>query len=406
MIDLAPYASQASSSRGRLHDEPPADVTLFDDGSMSGRRSPFQRDRDRILHSGAFRKLQYKTQVFVNHEGDYFRTRLTHSLEVAQITRSICRLLALDEDLGEAVALAHDIGHTPFGHAGEEALDRCMTAVGGFYHNDQTFRLVTHLEQRYAAFDGLNLTWETVEGLAKHNGPLIGPHADMKKHGAGITETIKQLDEQWSLELDGHAGLEAQVAALADDIAYTAHDLDDGLRGQYITLDELADLPLVGGLLKQVLTAYPDLEERRTRHELHRRLVNAMVADVVRETRRRLEQYKPQSVEDVRKAGVTFVLFSDELRQSERVVRSYLFEHVYRNYKVNRMWTKAGRIVSALYENFMQHPRTLPGEWQSKMGKDIDEKRRSRIVADYIAGMTDRFAIQEYRRLFEMDTIL
>lgn len=405
MSDLASYASFADRSRGRLYHEPPATVTLFDTTKLSAERSPFQRDRDRILHSGGFRRLQYKTQVFVNHEGDNFRTRLTHSLEVSQITRSLCRFLKLDEDLGEAIALAHDIGHTCFGHAGEEALHKCMENVGGFYHNDQTFRLITQLEHRYAEFDGLNLTWETLEGIAKHNGPLMGPHADIKKHGDGVTESIAEVDAIWSLGLDGFAGLEAQVAALADDIAYTAHDLDDGLRGGYLALEDLLDLPLVGPVLQEVRSKWPTLEPRRQRHEMNRRLINILCADVLSETRRRLEEKNPQSVDDVHGAGMPFVQFSDRLRKDERVVRKYLFENLYRNYKVNRMWTKAGRIVSALYDNFMEHPRTLPTEWQARVAAAGSDKGRARNVADYIAGMTDRYAIQEYHRLFEMDSV-
>ncbi len=392
MSDLAPYATHAATSRGRRFAEPAAEG-----------RSVFQRDRDRILHSGAFRKLQYKTQVFINHEGDYYRTRLTHSLEVAQVTRSICRTLKLDEDLGEAIALAHDLGHTCFGHSGEDALHDSMKEVGGFFHNDQTLRSVTFIEQRYAGFDGLNLTWETIEGLAKHNGPLKGRHADIKKHGDGVTETIAALDAVWPLELDGFAGLEAQVAALADDIAYTAHDLDDGLRGGYFTLDDLRELPLIGPILDEVRRNWPDIDERRQRHEMHRRLVHLMVGDVVAETRRRLDVLQPQSVEDVRAASRACVSFSEALRPDERVVRAYLFKHLYKSFKVNRVRLKAFRIVQDLYRAFIFHPDTLPPDWQQKMENAETEPQKARVVADYIAGMTDRFAIEEHRRLFDMN---
>lgn len=395
MSELAVYATHASKSRGRRFSEPPAEG-----------RSPFQRDRDRIIHSGAFRKLQYKTQVFVNHEGDYYRTRLTHTLEVAQVTRSICRILHLDEDLGEAVALAHDLGHTCFGHTGEDALQECMEHVGGFFHNDQTLRIVTFNEQRYAGFDGLNLTWESIEGIAKHNGPLIGPYADIKKHGDGVTETVAALDAVWPLDLDGFAGLEAQVAALADDIAYTAHDLDDGLRGHYFTLTDLQALPVIGPILQDVHAAWPDLDERRKRNEMHRRLVNLMVGDVVAETRRRLAEMNPQSVEDVHGAGKPFVQFSEALRPSERVIRTFLFKNLYKSFKVNRVRIKAHRIVQDLYQTFMSHPETLPEEWQRRMAQGEGEKQKARVVADYIAGMTDRFAIDEHSRLFDMNVHL
>jgi dGTPase len=396
LAPLAPYATHASRSRGRLHPEP---------DSKSG-RSPFQRDRDRIIHSGAFRKLQYKTQVFINHEGDYYRTRLTHSLEVAQITRNICRALNLDEDLGEAVALAHDLGHTCFGHTGEDALAECMKDVGGFFHNDQTVRICTNVEQRYAEFDGLNLSWETLEGIAKHNGPLKGPQADMKKHGEGVTETIAALDKVWPLELDGHAGLEAQVAALGDDIAYLSHDMDDGLRSEIIHISDIADLPLVGEFLREIDSKYPGLNERRRRHELHRRMVGALVEDVLAETRSRLAAIKPRSVEEVRAAGAPFVQFSAEMFKTQKVIRDYLFKNVYKSYRINRVRTKAFRIVKDLYQVFMSHPDTLPESWQQAIPAGASERVKARVVADYIAGMTDRFAIDEHRRLYDMDKLI
>ena len=392
MTRRAPYATDPAKSRGRLFPEP---------ASQSG-RSEFQRDRDRIVHSGAFRKLQYKTQVFINHEGDYYRTRLTHSLEVAQITRSICRTLALDEDLGEAVALAHDLGHTCFGHTGEDALAECMKDVGGFYHNDQTVRICTHVEQRYAQFDGLNLTWEAIEGIAKHNGPLTGPQADMKKHGEGVTETIAEINAKWDLELGGFAGLEAQVAALGDDIAYLSHDIDDGLRAGLITIEQIRDLPLVGPHLAAIDAAYPGLVDRRRRHELHRRMIGSLVEDVLAETRRRLAQSNPQSVDEVRGAGHPFVQFSPDMFAQQKVVREYLFRNVYKSERMNRMRGKAIRIVQDLYEMFMSSPGMLPESWQQAIPAGASERVRARVVADYIAGMTDRFAITEHRRLYQL----
>ncbi len=388
-MDRAPYASDPARSRGRLFPEPP---------SATG-RSAFQRDRDRIVHSGAFRKLQYKTQVFVNHEGDYYRTRLTHSLEVAQITRSICRMLALDEDLGEAVALAHDLGHTCFGHTGEDALAACMQDVGGFFHNDQTVRICTFVEQRYAAFDGLNLTWEAIEGIAKHNGPLAGPLADTKKHGAGVTETIFDLDKKWHLELDGHAGLEAQVAALADDIAYLSHDLDDGLRSQLITMEQIAPLPLVHEFLAEIDGAYPGLIERRRRHELHRRLIGALVSDVVAETRRRLAEKNPRSVEEVRTAGAPFVQFSPAIFAAQKEIRAHLFANVYRSAHLKDVRAHATRVVTDLYELFNTKPELLPESWAAAHHAAPTPRAKARILADYIAGMTDRFALDEHKRL-------
>lgn len=353
-------------------------------------RSEFQRDRDRIVHSGAFRKLQYKTQVFVNHEGDYYRTRLTHSLEVAQITRTLSRVLRVDEDLAEAIALAHDLGHTCFGHTGEDALKECMATVGGFYHNDQTIRTLTHLEQNYAAFDGLNLTWECLEGIAKHNGPVTQP-----------TETIVTLDREWPLELSGHAGLEAQIAAIADDIAYTAHDLDDGLRGGYFTFADIADLPLTSEVLAEVPAG---LDDRRRRGEMHRRLVNRLNLDVLTEAQRVLAEVKPERVEDIRAAGRPIAGFGAEMKEKEKVVRSFLRANLYSHYRVRRVRTKAMRVVTELYKAFMSDPRILPTRWQKRIQSGFAEAQRARVVADYIAGMTDRYAIEEHKRLFDMDT--
>jgi dGTPase len=384
------YASDPCLSRGRLHPEP-----------ESTTRSVFQRDRDRIIHSGAFRKLQYKTQVFVYHEGDYYRTRLTHSIEVAQIARSIARVLRIDEDLTEAVALAHDLGHTPFGHAGEYALDPCMRDHGGFSHNDQALRIVTKLETRYAGFDGLNLTWETLEGLVKHNGPLL-PQAG----GKALPVTIAAYQLAQDLELHTHAGLEAQVAALADDIAYNTHDIEDGLRAGFFTIEELAELPLVGDIVREVEALAPGLDPAldpaRTIHEMTRRLIDRLVRDVVAETEDRLAAVRPRSAADIRTAGRPMVALSPAMAPDETALRRFLEQRLYHDYRVNRMTSKARRIVSDLFQHFMAEPETLPTPWQLAIGSGSGAgDGRARVIADYIAGMTDRFAIAEHRRLFD-----
>jgi dGTPase len=390
---LAPYACRAERSRGRLVPEP-----------ESATRSAFQRDRDRIIHSGAFRKLKYKTQVFVYHEGDYYRTRLTHSLEVAQITRSISRALGLNEDLAEAVALAHDFGHTCFGHAGEDALDERMKPYGGFRHNDQTLRILTKLERRYADFDGLNLTWETLEGVVKHNGPLL-PEDPTEP----LPTTIRAFQDVWDLELGTHPSAEAQVAALADDIAYNNHDVDDGLRAGLFDLEDLKALPLVGGITREVCERYPTLERGRLIHETVRRMIGLMVDDVLTESRRRLARLDPGSPEDVRDAGEPVIAFSPAFREHERVLRAFLRKRMYRHYKVNRVMSKSRRVVRDLFALLMDEPDCLPTEWQAELaggggGGVTDMTRRARLVADYIAGMTDRYALDEHRRLFDMDS--
>ncbi|MCR9256090.1 MAG: deoxyguanosinetriphosphate triphosphohydrolase [Alphaproteobacteria bacterium] len=390
LASLAPYACHPSRSRGRLHDEPAA-----------ADRDVFQRDRDRIIHSGAFRKLKYKTQVFVYHEGDYFRTRLTHSLEVSQISRSIARALNINEDLAEAVALAHDLGHPPFGHAGESALDNAAASYGGFDHNVQTLRTLTRLEQRYADFDGLNLTWETLEGTVKHNGPLSGPHADPEKTPDGVPTGIQDFDRQFSLDLDGFASLEAQVAALADDIAYNNHDLDDGLRAGLFTLDDLMDLPPVGPVLRQVRETYGDIEPSRLIHEMVRRVINLMVTDVLAETRRRLDEAKPDSADAVRAQPRPMVAFSERMAADNDILRRFLFTRMYRHYKVNRMTSKARRTVADLFALLLDQPNCLPDEWQAAVDpSNVD--RLARVVCDYIAGMTDRYALLEHDRLFDI----
>jgi dGTPase len=385
----APYACTPATSRGRLHPEP-----------ESPTRTPFQRDRDRIVHSGAFRKLEYKTQVFVYHVGDYFRTRLTHSIEVAQITRSIGRCLGLDEDLAEAIALAHDVGHPPFGHAGEEALDGETAPYGGFQHNDQTLRVLGRLERRYAEFDGLNLTWETIEGVVKHNGPLVGPG-----RSGPLPPSIAELQARWDLELDGHPSAEAQVASLADDIAYNNHDLDDGLRANLFALEDLAGLPVVGGLVAEVQARYPRLERRRLIHETVRRLIDRMVGDALAETARRLADLAPESAADVRRAGHRVVAFSADMVAAEAELRAFLFSRMYRHYTVNRETSKARRVVRDLFKHLMAEPNCLPDEWQAA-ALAAEGAERARVVTDYIAGMTDRYALVEHQRLFDLRPVI
>jgi dGTPase len=381
---LAPYACNPAESRGRLYREPDA-----------GMRSPFQRDRDRIIHCAAFRRLQHKTQVFVYHEGDHYRTRLTHSLEVAQIARSISRALGLNEDLAEALALAHDLGHTPFGHAGEDALDEVMAPFGGFDHNDQTLRILTRLEHRYAEFDGLNLTWETLEGTVKHNGPLVG---------AGVTEalpaTIAEYVGQQDLELASYPSAEAQVAALADDIAYNNHDIDDGLHAGLFAVADLAEVPVVGPVFREVASRYPGIEQPRLIHETIRRVIDRMVGDLVGETRRRLAASGVASVAAIRALGAPVVAFSAEMSANDKALKAFLFERMYRHYKVNRMASKARRTVQDIFALLLAEPECLPTEWRALAGR-AGSNETARLVADYIAGMTDRFALDEHARLFD-----
>ena len=384
---LSPIACRPERSRGRLFSS-----------EESRTRSAFQRDRDRILHAGAFRKLQYKTQVFVVHEGDYYRTRLTHSLEVAQIARSISRALGLDEDLAEACALAHDLGHPPFAHAGEDALQEAMAPHGGFDHNEQTFRILTELEQRYAEFDGLNLTWETLEGVAKHNGPLGG------EGGRPLRPYIAAFDARWPLEVGEHAGAEAQVAALSDDIAYNSHDVDDGLRSGLITEEQLDEVPLVGALYREVRTAYPGADPARQRYEVIRRMITHMVDDLIAETRRRASEAGVASPQEVRALGLPLVAFSEEMRQMDSGLRGFLLSHLYRHYKVNRTRRKARRIVSDLFQCYLAEPECLPTGWRVE-AEGLDQDGRARLVADYIAGMTDSYAMKEHRRLFDLNAL-
>jgi dGTPase len=382
---LAPYASHPEKSRGRLHAE-----------SESPTRSPFQRDRDRIIHSSAFRRLQYKTQVFVYHEGDHYRTRLTHSLEVAQIARSIARALRLDEDLAEALALAHDLGHTPFGHAGGDALDEAMRPFGGFEHNDQTLRVLARLERRYAEFDGLNLTWEALEGVVKHNGPLLGPGK------APLPATIAAYVSEHDLWLGSWPSAEAQVAALSDDIAYNNHDIDDGLRAGLFTIADLEPVPLAGPVFREVRERYPGIEGPRLIHEAIRRMIDRMVNDLIGETRRRIAARGVASADDIRALGAPLAGFSEAMLAHDRALKAFLFDHMYRHFRVNRMASKARRVIGELFQVFLDEVECLPSEWRS-LATAVPLEARARIVADYIAGMTDRYALDEHRRLFVAD---
>lgn len=386
----AVFATRWEDSRGRFIDEP-----------QSATRTPFQRDRDRIIHASAFRRLKQKTQVFVAHEGDHYRTRLTHSLEVAQIARSIARTLGLDEDLAEAMALAHDLGHPPFGHAGEDQLDECMQAYEGFDHNAQTLRVVTKIEDSYPSFPGLNLTWEMLEGLVKHNGPLVTADNTIDDLPAAFR------DYPWleQLELDQFAGPEAQVAALADDIAYNNHDIDDGVAARLFTIEDLEELPLVGDIFRSVREDYPALNEGKIVSEAVRRLIGYWIDDLTAETRRRVEEYKPESAADVRAMPVPLVAFSESLERDQRALRAFLYERMYKHYKVNRMRSQAKRILNELFGLFMAEPETLPDLWR-RDAEQATPVRRARLVCDYLAGMTDNYAIDLHRRLFSMESML
>lgn len=389
MEKRAVFATRHEDSRGRYHEEAP-----------SATRTPFQRDRDRIIHSTAFRRLKQKTQVFVAHEGDHFRTRLTHSLEVAQIARSISRTLGLDEDLAEALALAHDIGHPPFGHAGEDQLDECMADFQGFDHNAQTLRVVTKLEVRYPNFEGLNLTWELLEGLVKHNGPMVTQDTPFESLPAAFREYSNFMD----LEPHQFAGPEAQVAALSDDIAYNNHDIDDGIAAGLFTINDLMNLPIVGDVFRSVKLEYPHLKDRMVSYEAVRRLIGLWINDLTSETERRIRQYSPQSAADVRAMDVPLVAFSEELESRQRALRAFLYERMYKHYTVNRMRSKAKRMLAELFEIFLKEPDTLPSPWRMDASQ-ADEARRARIVCDYIAGMTDSYAIEEHRRLYHPDVL-
>jgi len=378
---LAPYASIPENTIGRKHNENEAEV-----------RSPYQRDRDRIIHSTAFRRLEYKTQVFVYNEGDHYRTRLTHSLEVAQLSRSIARELKLDEDLAEAIALAHDLGHTPFGHAGEDAMSEAMANYGGFDHNAQTLRILTKLESKYADFDGLNLTWECLEGIAKHNGPVTGE----------LPRALKECNDEFDLGLNSYANLEAQISALCDDIAYNNHDIEDGLRAGLFTIEDISELSFVGEIVGYVKDIYPDLEGDRLIHEMKRRMIDYMVIDLVDQTRVNIEDYNIRSVNDVRNCSSYTANFSTRMQGEISEVKSFLHNNMYNHYKVNRMTTKVKRVVLELFQYFFEHSDCLPTGW-SNLAKECseDEIGRAAVVADFIAGMTDRFALEEHQKIFD-----
>jgi len=380
----APYAANAVPSRGREHAEPECPM-----------RSPFQRDRDRIIHSAPFRRLLHKTQVFVFHEGDHYRTRLTHSLEVAQIARTIARQLRLDEDLAEALALAHDLGHSPFGHAGERALDQVTAEFGGFDHNAQSLKVVMRLERKYCGFDGMNLTWETLEGLAKHNGPVADPKHSVVAKVAGL------LGHWRSLELSQYASAEAQVASLADDIAYVSHDTDDGLRAGLLSLDDLKEAPLAGPLAKR-LTANGGgaIEPSRAIYEITRAMITAMVGDCVAESRLRLAALNPGSPDDIRLAESETVAFSDQLVGDIRALKAFLFERVYRHDRVMTVMSAAEQVVVDLFQRYIAEPSLLPEAWH-QAAQQRGGRRLARLVADFVAGMTDRMAMAEHCRLFD-----
>ncbi|WP_417461937.1 deoxyguanosinetriphosphate triphosphohydrolase [Kordiimonas sp.] len=390
---LASYACKPSESRGRVFKEP-----------ETPNRSCYQRDRDRVIHSSSFRRLKHKTQVFVYHEGDHFRTRLTHSLEVAQIARSISRSMHLNEDLAEALALAHDLGHPPFGHIGESVLNDCMGSFDGFDHNAQALRLLTRLEHRYASFEGLNLTWETLEGLAKHNGPLTDEPVDPKNPPEHLPFGFRDYLPENDLEIHTYASAEAQIAALADDIAYSSHDLDDGLRAGLFELSELKRIPVVMQLIDEVKWTYPDAPRDVTIHELVRRLINRMVADLMVESTKRITALAPKTPDEIRNAGQPTIAFGNDMQQAVKELKGFLFDRMYRHYLVNRMGSKAKRVVTDLFNLYISEPECLPTEWSERAG-ERNSAETARVVADFIAGMTDRFAFREHAKLFDLNRV-
>ncbi|HZL62682.1 MAG TPA: deoxyguanosinetriphosphate triphosphohydrolase [Pseudolabrys sp.] len=387
----AAYAADPGKSRGRRWPEP-----------ASPTRNAFRRDCDRIIHSSAFRRLAHKTQVFVYHEGDHYRTRLTHTLEVAQIARSLARALGLDEDLAEALALAHDLGHPPFGHAGERALDEALSRFGGFDHNAQALRIVTDLERRYAAFDGLNLTWETLEGLVKHNGPLTdrAGQAVARYRERGVPSAILAYTKIQDLELWSQPSAEAQVAALSDDIAYDAHDIDDGLRADLFTLDDIAVVPIIGDIVREIDAAFPALEPARRVHEVVRRLITRMIEDVIAETGRRAAAHKPSAAE-IRKAVSPLIAFSPAMQKADAAIKGFLYPRMYWHARVMRVMDDAEKVVRDLFAHYAETPADLPAEWAHASAL-TDESARARHIADYIAGMTDRYALIEHAKYFKV----
>ncbi|MFN3278719.1 MAG: deoxyguanosinetriphosphate triphosphohydrolase [Paracoccus hibiscisoli] len=394
MTALAPYACQPADSRGRLYDE-----------SLSTFRSPWQRDRDRIIHSSAFRRLKHKTQVFVEHDGegyrgDYFRTRLTHTIEVAQVARTIAGALHLNTDLAETVALAHDLGHPPFGHTGEDALAALMAPYGGFDHNAQALRIVTRLERHYADFDGLNLTWESLEGIAKHNGPIVGTSPTGGPITGPLPYALADVNALWDLELHTNASAEAQVAAVADDVAYNHHDLHDGLRAGLFTEADLAELPVIGPAFAEVDRRYPDLDSTRRRYEALRRVFGVMVEDVIAVAQNRLAGLQPQSADDIRAMDGPIIRFSKPLYQNIKAIKSFLFQRMYRAPSVVVERTHVTQMLHDLFPLYLDHPDRLPDQWRAAAVALNDPTERARLVLDYVAGMTDRYAIAEHQRLF------
>jgi dGTPase len=387
----AAFASDPGRNRGRLVAE-----------LQSLTRNDFRRDCDRIIHSNAFRRLKHKTQVFVFHEGDHYRTRLTHTLEVQQLARSIARALGLDEDLAEALALAHDLGHPPFGHIGERALDAALRPHGGFDHNAQALRIVTALERRYAEFDGLNLTWDTLEGLVKHNGPLTDAQGHPIGHyrDRGLPHAIADYVARHDLELSSFASGEAQAAAIADDIAYDAHDIDDGLRAGLFTLDDISENPLCGGIIREIRARYPALDPARVAHELVRRLITWMIEDVIAESGRRLASADPASVDAIRHARAPIIGFSDAMAAAEKTVKGFLYPRMYRHRRIMGVMEQAQDVIRDLFGHYMVHADALPPEWRARPGED-GELAKARRIGDFLAGMTDRYALSEHARFFD-----
>ena len=382
-LKLASYATNSDNSIGRQHPE-----------HKSFERSPFQRDRDRVIHSGAFRRLKHKTQVFVYHTGDYFRTRLTHSIEVSQIARTISRTLSIDEDLSETIALAHDLGHTPFGHAGEDALNEVTEKWGGFDHNAQTLKILTDLEHRYADFNGLNLTWETLEGIIKHNGPL----KDIYDEQNNRSKIILAFNDLYNLKLNTFPSLEAQVASLADDIAYNNHDIDDGLRAKLFTIKDLMDIPLVGSIVHEVINLYgKNIEKSRLYNEIVRRTINQMVVDLINETKLRINELKIENVEDIRNSDSMISSFSEELSKDNLVLKEFLFNNMYKHPFVNEMTNSAKIIIKDLFNVFLNDHNLLPEEWNEKISSD--NNKNVLVISDYLSGMTDRYALKKHKLL-------
>lgn len=387
---LVSYAQKASVSKGRLFNE-----------QESAHRSAFQRDRDRIIHTTAFRRLQFKTQVFVNHEGDHFRNRLTHTIEVAQIARTLSKALGLNEELAESLALSHDLGHTPFGHCGEDVLNQCLSDIGGFEHNAQSLKIVTKLERRYADFDGLNLTWEALEGLVKHNGPLIDaagkPTKKYKKNG--VPHYVNEFCQGFDLEIDKHANLEAQVAACADDVAYNNHDIDDGLRAGLFVFEDLYGLPIFGEVMREVKSEYGQISSTRQMHEANRRLIGLMVEDVLQNTQKNVDKFNIQTPDDIHNAPQAIGNFSVEILSAIKSLQAFLMENMYRAKPVAKERVAAAQIIADLFEIYLKLPENLPKDWQIDFDAGETEVSK-RKIGDFIAGMTDRYAITEHQRLF------